>query len=51
MAKRLGIPPEELGDIKKNVIVRLPGRTYSCKWMEGPYPLEDGDIFILCSDG
>ena len=36
MAKRLGIPPEELGDIKKNVIVRslgpgvfLPGFTVS----------------------
>jgi PPM family protein phosphatase len=52
MARRLGIPPEELGDIKKNVIVRSLGPDPFVQVdVEGPYPLEDGDTFILCSDG
>ena len=52
MARRLGIPPEELGDIKKNVIVRSLGPDPLVQVdVEGPYPLEDGDTFILCSDG
>ncbi len=52
MAKRLGIPPEELGDIKKNVIVRSLGPDPLVQVdIEGPYPLEDGDTFVLCSDG
>jgi protein phosphatase len=52
MARRLGIPPEELGDIKKNVIVRSLGPDPLVQVdVEGPYPLEDGDIFVLCSDG
>jgi PPM family protein phosphatase len=52
MARRLGIPPEELGDIKKNVIVRSLGPDPLVQVdIEGPYPLEDGDTFILCSDG
>lgn len=52
MARRLGIPPEELGDIKKNVIVRSLGPDPLVQVdVEGPYPLADGDTFILCSDG
>ena len=52
MARRLGIPPEELGDVKKNVIVRSLGPDPLVQVdVEGPYPLEDGDTFILCSDG
>ena len=52
MAKRLGIPPEELGDIKKNVIVRSLGPDPLVQVdVEGPYPLADGDTFVLCSDG
>lgn len=52
MAKRLGIPPEELGDIKKNVIVRSLGPDPFVQVdVEGPHPLEDGDTFVLCSDG
>ena len=52
MARRLGIPPEELGDIKKNVIVRSLGPDPLVQVdVEGPYPLEDGDTFVLCSDG
>ena len=52
MARRLGIPPEELGDVKKNVIVRSLGPDPFVQVdVEGPYPLEDGDTFVLCSDG
>jgi PPM family protein phosphatase len=52
MARRLGIPPEELGDVKRNVIVRSLGPDPLVQVdIEGPYPLEDGDTFILCSDG
>jgi PPM family protein phosphatase len=52
MARRLGIPPEELGDVKKNVIVRSLGPDPLVQVdIEGPYPLEDGDTFVLCSDG
>lgn len=52
MARRLGIPPEELGDIKKNVIVRSLGPDPFVQVdVEGPHPLEDGDTFVLCSDG
>lgn len=52
MARRLGIPPEELGDVKKNVIVRSLGPDPLVQVdVEGPYPLEDGDTFVLCSDG
>jgi PPM family protein phosphatase len=52
MARRLGIPPEELGDVKRNVIVRSLGPDPLVQVdIEGPYPLEDGDTFVLCSDG
>jgi serine/threonine protein phosphatase PrpC len=52
MARRLGIPPEELGDVKRNVIVRSLGPDPLVQVdVEGPYPLEDGDTFVLCSDG
>jgi PPM family protein phosphatase len=52
MARRLGIPPEELGEVKRNVIVRSLGPDPLVQVdIEGPYPLEDGDTFVLCSDG
>jgi len=52
MARRLGVPPEELGDVKRNVIVRSLGPDPLVQVdVEGPYPLEDGDTFVLCSDG
>jgi len=52
MARRLGIPPEEIGDVKRNVIVRSLGPDPLVQVdVEGPYPLEDGDTFVLCSDG
>jgi PPM family protein phosphatase len=52
MARRLGIPPEELADVKKNVIIRSLGPDILVQVdVEGPHPLQPGDIFILCSDG
>lgn len=52
MARRLGVPPEELRDVKKNVIVRSLGPDPFVQVdVEGPHPLEDGDTFVLCSDG
>ena len=52
MARRLNIPPEELPDVKKNVIIRSLGPDPLVQVdIEGPYPLASGDVFILCSDG
>ena len=52
MARRLGIPPEELSDVKKNVIVRSLGPDSAVQVdIEGPHPIHAGDIFLLCSDG
>jgi len=52
MARRLGVPPEELADVKKNVIIRSLGPDVLVQVdVEGPYPLLPGDTFVLCSDG
>ena len=52
MARRMNIPPEDLSDVKKNVIIRSLGPDPLVQVdVEGPYPLQSGDIFILCSDG
>jgi PPM family protein phosphatase len=52
MARRLNIPPEELADVKKNVIIRSLGPDPLVQVdIEGPHPLESGDTFVLCSDG
>ena len=52
MARRLNVPPEELSDVKKNVIIRSLGPDVLVQVdVEGPYPLIPGDTFILCSDG
>lgn len=52
MARRLGVPPEDLSDIKKNVIIRSLGPDVAVQVdIEGPYPTQPGDIFLLCSDG
>jgi PPM family protein phosphatase len=52
MARRLGVPPEELADVKKNVIIRSLGPDVLVQVdVEGPHPLLPGDTFVLCSDG
>lgn len=43
---------EAAGKIPKNVITRSLGPYPDCKVdLEGPFPLEVGDVFLLCSDG
>jgi PPM family protein phosphatase len=52
MARRLNIAPEDLPEIRKNVIIRSLGPDPLVQVdIEGPYPLQTGDVFILCSDG
>jgi protein phosphatase len=52
IARRQGIDPDELGDFKKNVIVRSLGPDPEVSPdVEGPHPVEPGDIYLLCSDG
>jgi protein phosphatase len=52
IARRQGIDPDDLGDFKKNVIIRSLGPDAEVEVdIEGPYPVEPGDIFLLCSDG
>lgn len=52
MARRQKVDPEELQGLKSNVIVRSLGPDALVQVdLEGPHPLEPGDIFVLCSDG
>jgi serine/threonine protein phosphatase PrpC len=52
IARRQGIDPDQLGDFKKNVIVRSLGPDEQVEVdIEGPHPLQPGDTFLLCSDG
>lgn len=52
IAKRQGVDPDELGDFKKNVIIRSLGPDAEVEVdIEGPHPLRPGDSFLLCSDG
>jgi protein phosphatase len=52
MARRLGVPPEDLADVKKNVIIRSLGPDVLVQVdVEGPHPLFPNDTFVLCSDG
>jgi PPM family protein phosphatase len=52
MARRQGIDPDELGDFKRNVIIRSLGPEADVEIdVEGPHPAEAGDSFLLCSDG
>jgi protein phosphatase len=46
------IDPDEVDDIPSNVIHRCLGPEPLVKVdIEGPHPLMDGDVFLLCSDG
>jgi protein phosphatase len=52
IAKRQGVDPDELGDFKKNVIIRSLGPDAEVEVdIEGPHPVQPGDSFLLCSDG
>jgi protein phosphatase len=52
IARRQGVDPDELGDFKKNVIIRSLGPDPEVEIdIEGPHPVLPGDIFLLCSDG
>jgi protein phosphatase len=52
IARRQGIDPDELGDFKKNVIIRSLGPDENVEVdVEGPHPIEPGDTYVLCSDG
>jgi serine/threonine protein phosphatase PrpC len=52
LARRQGKNPEELVGIPSNVIVRSLGPEALVQVdVEGPHPLEPGDVYLLCSDG
>lgn len=52
IARRQGIDPDELGDFKRNVIIRSLGPEAEVQVdVEGPHPVLPGDTFLLCSDG
>src|ERR1041385_8124152 len=52
LARRQRKSPEELTGIPANVIVRSLGPEATVQVdVEGPHPLEQGDVFLLCSDG
>jgi protein phosphatase len=52
IARRQGVDPDDLGDFKKNVIIRSLGPDPEVEVdIEGPHPVQAGDSFLLCSDG
>ncbi len=52
IARRQGVDPDELGDFKKNVIIRSLGPDPEVEVdVEGPHPVQPGDVYLLCSDG
>lgn len=51
-AGQLTAEEERMGKIPKNVITRSLGPYPECKVdLEGPFPVQVGDTFLLCSDG
>lgn len=52
LARRQGVDPDTLRGIPSNVIVRSLGPEPLVQVdVEGPHPLKEGDIFLICSDG
>lgn len=52
LARRKGIHPDGLEGIPTNVIVRSLGPEPLVEVdIEGPHPLREGDVFVICSDG
>ncbi|MBI3411874.1 MAG: serine/threonine-protein phosphatase [Planctomycetes bacterium] len=52
LARRQNKPPEELLGVPSNVIVRSLGpEPFVQVDVEGPHPIEPGDVYVLCSDG
>jgi serine/threonine protein phosphatase PrpC len=52
LARQRHVAPEELGHIPTNVIVRSLGPQAEVKAdVGGPYPIQSGDRFLICSDG
>jgi protein phosphatase len=52
LARRQRVNPEELQGVPSNVIVRSLGPEPLVQVdIEGPHPIQPGDIFLLCSDG
>ncbi len=51
-ARRLKVRPEDVTGIPSNIIIRSLGPEPNVKVdLNGPYPVELGDNFLLCSDG
>ena len=51
-AGQLTAEEERIGKVPKNVITRSLGPYPECKVdLEGPFPVQVGDTFLLCSDG
>jgi PPM family protein phosphatase len=52
MARRQGRDPDSLQGIASNVIVRSLGPEPLVEVdIEGPHPIQEGDLYVLCSDG
>ncbi len=51
-ARRKHVRPEDMEGIPSNVIVRSLGPEDTVEAdIQGPHPIQEGDIFLLCSDG
>ncbi len=51
-ARRQHVSPEEIEGVRSNVILRSMGPDAEVEVdIQGPYPLEPGDIYLVCCDG
>ncbi|MCS7166714.1 MAG: protein phosphatase 2C domain-containing protein [Gemmatales bacterium] len=52
VARRRGLDPDKVTDVASNAIVRSLGPEATVQVdIEGPHPIQPGDIYVLCSDG